>query len=97
MPERQSPWIYDLRVKGMSAVKQSAVLAALREVGIPARRAFRPLDTLPEFDKCVSVGRHQGCETVADVLFREVVALPLLPVDSERAEVAFRIIRQGVK
>lgn len=73
MPPRETPWVYDLRVPGMTRHEQDRVVALLRAAGVEARHCFKPMHTLEEY---------KGCEVYGDVgltemLSREVIYLPI--------------------
>ncbi len=88
MPERQSPWVYDLRVPDGMSVE---VVQALRQAGIAARCCFRPLGDLPEFMSCTRIGGAKR----ARAAFHSVIALPL-PMTGEQAERAMAVIKSNV-
>lgn len=92
MPPRACPWVYDLRIPEMTAVRQDEVVRTLREEGIEARHCFKPMSTLPEFETCPRVSGTRLC----DVLAREVIYLPIEPGRTTTGEVrrAFEVIRQ---
>lgn len=70
---RQSPWVYDLRVPGMTRGQQDRAVTLLRRAGVPARRGFKPLRRQEEFDN----GRNTPLEiTESDRAAREVIYLP---------------------
>lgn len=89
MPPRLSPWVYDLRVPGMTVGQQNKVVAVLVANGIPARHAFKPMHTLAEFRGCRRIGGE-----VAERMSREVFYLPIRPgsEDDTRAREAFNLI-----
>lgn len=93
MPPRACPWVYDLRIPGISAGKQNEVVRALRGAGIEARHCFKPMSTLPEFLQCKQAGGR-----LCDVLAREVIYLPIEPGRTTTGEVrrAFEVIRRTV-
>jgi len=80
MPRREAPWVYDLRIPDLSSVRQGSAVRALQAVGIPARHAFKPMSAQPEFKSC-TVDTTQNSYTAS----REVIYLPLTPVDSPEA------------
>jgi dTDP-4-amino-4,6-dideoxygalactose transaminase len=93
MPPRACPWVYDLRIPGMTAVRQDEVIRTLREEGIEARHCFKPMSTLPEFSACDRIGGR-----VCDGMAREVIYLPIEPGRTTTGEVrrAFEVIRRTV-
>lgn len=73
MPEREAPWVYDLRIPELSSVKQSVIVAALRAKRIESRMSFKSMSVQSEYKRLgVSVGSE------ADSASREVLYLPLL-------------------
>ncbi len=89
MPPRDAPWVYDLRVPGMSALRQTELVRAIQADGIAARHAFKPCHTQAEYRHCPVYGSGN-----AAVASREVVYLPLTPgqVTRESARRAFEVI-----
>lgn len=74
MPERQVPWVYDLRVPGMDAETQTDVVMALRDVNIQARHGFKPMTWQREFyDPTTKEVTKAGRAAT------EVIYLPLSP------------------
>lgn len=74
MPERQAPWVYDMKVPNpVAGVK------ALNDVGIAARLGFKPMHVQPEFCDHQCYGGGMGEE-----LSRHLMYLPLEGVVSIR-------------
>jgi len=73
MPPRLSPWVYDLRIRGMTSEYQTGLVKNLRALGVEARHAFKPMHVQPEFKGCTVMGEGKN----AEVLSREVLYLPL--------------------
>lgn len=94
MPKRDALWVYDIRIPDLDYDRQTAVVKELQAAGIPARHAFKPMHTLPEFAHCQRVGGDE-----AERASREVIYLPVRPEvkDEERAADAFRIIRRALR
>ena len=90
-PPRQSPWVYDIRIPGMARDKQDRVVKALKDAGIQARHAFKPLSQQEEFRGCrlIRGDRHE-----AEIASREVIYLPIQPgtTTRESAEMAIRFL-----
>lgn len=90
-PPRQVPWVYDIRIRGMSSVTQNLVVAALQKEGILARHGFKPMSCQLEYRECRKVG---GANAL--VASREVVYLPLTPggppVNGEWVEIIRKIV-----
>lgn len=80
MPPRDAPWVYDIRVPGMSALRQTELVRALQAEGIAARHAFKPCSTQEEYRHCPVYGSGN-----AVVAAREVIYLPLDPGKVTRA------------
>jgi perosamine synthetase len=91
MPERAAPWVYDIRIPGMTSETQTRVVKALQENGIRARHAFKPMSMQEEFKDCAKMlhARHR-----AAVMAREVIYLPLDVADVILAKRAFEVIRE---
>lgn len=95
MPPRDAPWVYDLRVPGMTAAQQDRALANLWDAGIAGRHCFKPMSEQEEFRGCRLVC---GPEHRAARLSREVIYLPLTPGQAkpEDAARAFQIVRESL-
>lgn len=93
MPKRESCWVWDLRLPGIAADQQTAVVRALQAEGIEARHGFRPMHTQEEFRACRVVGGE-----VAERMSREILYLPANPdaVNLGTVETAFRVLRREV-
>lgn len=90
MPPRDVPWVYDLRIPGISHQLQDRIVKDLQEKGIAARHCFKPMSAQEEYcGKDVPVGPH------AFLASREVLYLPLTPytVADYSARLAFDSIR----
>lgn len=72
MPARRVPWVYDVRLRGMSRDQQNDLVAKLKANGVAARHGFKPLRLQAEFLGCESVVRG-----TSDILAREVIYLPM--------------------
>lgn len=103
MPPRDVPWVYDLRIPGLTSEKQSEIVKALNFQGMPARHAFKPLRRQPEYTSNEIRDKRRTFwdkplveETNADRVAREVFYCPLTPglVTEEMVEKSFRIVRQ---
>lgn len=90
MPQRAAPWVYDLRLPGMTSGQQSGLVNALQAAGIHARHAFKPMTLQEEFCNCRNIGSKN-----AHAASREVIYLPLTPaLPLSTAPLAFSTIRQ---
>ena len=56
MPKRDSVWVYDLRVPGLTWGAQEVLVSKLNWQGIAARQSFKPMSMQKEFDRCKTVG-----------------------------------------
>lgn len=72
MPERDVPWVHDLRIPGLTTSRQGAIVEALRSKRIEARLSFKPMSTQTEYERLGGVGIE------AESASREIVYLPLL-------------------
>lgn len=71
-PARISPWVYDIRIPGMSTDAQNRVVYGLREKGIQARHGFKPVSTQEEYRMVNGIWTGE-----AVVASREVIYLPI--------------------
>jgi len=74
-PERDVPWVYDLRIRGMSSEIQDRVVRGSNKEGITARHCFKPMTRQLEYRE----GIPRLVENNADRLSREVIYLPIRP------------------
>lgn len=89
MPYRESPWVYDLRIPGLTQDKQSSIINKLREAGIAARHGFKPISTQEEYKDVRRVTVNWWTKRLSN----EVLTLPLNPeIEREQCETAFQII-----
>lgn len=95
MPGRAANWVYDLRIRGMTAGQQTRVVRALQNAGIAARHGFKPMSQQPEFVA-------MGCRVIGDGnaarLASEVIYLPVQPGTTTEATArqAFALIEQSL-
>lgn len=90
-PRRDVPWVYDVRIPGMSPNAQTRIIGMLRGAGIEARHAFKPLSRQPEYFS----REWPSKENMADNAAREVITLPLTQdVTQDRVTVAMGMIRR---
>lgn len=75
-PIPDAPWVYDIRIPGLSPHNQYAAVTALNETGIAARHPFRPCHQQPEFGRCRLISRYDR-ELWSTSLSRECLYLPL--------------------
>jgi perosamine synthetase len=74
MPEREVPWVYDLRIRGMKSIIQDTVVRELRSNGIQARHGFKALRGQEEYQGCQVIGGG-----TVERVSREVIYLPIQP------------------
>lgn len=74
MPARQAPWVYDLRISGLTAGRVEHLVAELNQQGIAARCGFKPMRKQEEY--CLD-GIDWG-QWESDRAGREVLYLPLI-------------------
>ena len=96
MPARDAVWVYDVRVPGMTHAIQDIVVARLRDIGLEARHAFKPMSRQPEWTNgrsCVWLEMETG--RASDVAAREVIYLPCDPgrVSEQHCKLAFDVIK----
>lgn len=105
MPHRYANWVYDLRIPGLTREQQNLVVAKLREVGVEARHAFKPMHTLGQFKQCLyysgycdKISGNYAYKNLADVVSREVIYLPIVPgvLPEDIAKLAFTTICKHV-
>lgn len=72
MPSRQSPWVYDFRIKGLTRTKQDAIVENLKARGYPVRHCFKPISSQKEYFHHPSYGGD-----MARKLSQEIMYLPL--------------------
>ena len=80
MPPRDAPWVYDIKIPGMTADRQTELVRRLNDAGIAARHAFKPLSSQPEYREARYVGTRR-----AYALAREVIYLPLMGAEPQKA------------
>lgn len=91
MPPRQSVWVYDVRLPGLTRERQGVMVRALNAAGIAARHGFFPLSLQEEYRG----GRRPPCP-VARRAAGEVFYLPADPrtATEEAAARAFEVLRR---
>lgn len=73
-PARDVPWVYDLRIPGMTAPVQGRIVRGLRERCIEARHGFKLMSWQEEFKNCRVVGGGNAAKAASEVIY-----LPLSP------------------
>lgn len=91
MPKRDANWVYDLRIPHLTTQNQDKIVQTLRKMGIEARHGFKPMHGQAEYCDCRTV--MQGGWSIAEVVSREVIYLPLHPdLDHKRVIETFQVI-----
>lgn len=85
MLPRVSPWVYDVRIKGMDYNSQAGVVKELNKQGIQARCCFKPMSLQPEFRRPVAI-------SIAREISQEIFYLPIIP-DMDRDLVADIVLK----
>lgn len=95
MPYRDAPWVYDIRIPGMTSEQQDRVVAAVQAAGIPMRHGFKPMSLQQEYRGCRQITSGISRAVIAS---SQVVYLPIRPGvdDRESARLAFETIRSVV-
>jgi dTDP-4-amino-4,6-dideoxygalactose transaminase len=84
------PWVYDVRIPGISSTEQAAIVKMLNDRGIAARHAFKPMSSQPEF---VGQRKEFGSQHHADAAAREVIYFPLVGVEKADVAACFEVCR----
>jgi len=74
MPNRDVPWVYDLRIPGITWNEQDRLVSYLRSKNIQARHGFKPMTMQPEFLMVSETHRNSYR------LSREIIYLPIHPL-----------------
>ena len=97
-PYRNVPWVYDLRIKGMSRIQQDTIIVALKSSGIEARHAFKPMSHQEEYrqSRCILSDPTIHNAYVASC---EVIYLPIVPGVTSESQIkqSFQIIESFIK
>lgn len=93
MPARHSPWVYDMRIKGLKKADQDKLVNFLKGEGIAARHGFVPMTRQPEYHQR---GVHSP---VADRLCSEIIYLPVHPryVSADSIEKSMKLLIKAVR
>lgn len=100
MPARDVPWVYDVRIPGMTAAEQNEIVRRLNGLGIAARHAFKPMTMQEEYQfKCRRVHGQwtpsgAECVTRAEVASREVIYFPLDRGNAGSVKTCFDVCKQ---
>lgn len=74
LPSRLTPWVYDLRIPGLTIPKLDRIISTLREHHIDARHSFKPMSSQEEYRKC---GWERHDTPSAYIAANEVFYLPI--------------------
>lgn len=80
-PGRNAPWVYDVRIPGLTYAKQLEVVQVLNRRGIEARCGFRPMSEQEEFEDCLVVGRGNAAKIAPEVFYLPLHVEGGLPAD----------------
>lgn len=73
MLPRDIPWVYDLRISGLRQL-QDRLVNTLKEEGVAARHAFKPMSIQQEFSYCPTFTRGQARRASEEIIY-----LPIQP------------------
>lgn len=74
-PFRDSPWVYDIRIPGLTTVQQNKIVKELASDG--TRHAFKPMCDQQEYARSEMVAHDNICGTLSRKASKEVIYLPL--------------------
>ena len=96
MPERDVPWVYDLRIRGLKNVDEG--VKALNDDGIAARHGFKPMSEQAEYGGRSGMKWFGGPDgvSVAKRMSREVFYLPIDPqhINERKIKQSFETIKR---
>lgn len=76
-PGRDSPWVYDFRIPGLSGAERYSIVTRLNELGIPARHGFQPMSSQAEYEFKEGGEIDETDNPEAYAAAREVLYVPL--------------------
>lgn len=76
-PFRHTPWVYDIRIRGMNPPQQFTLIDRLNEQGIKARHGFKPMSWQAEFLN-PSIPKQESHRAAFEVIY-----LPIEPTMTE--------------
>jgi perosamine synthetase len=93
MPEREAPWVYDIRMPGLSRTNQKRLVQFVQSAGIAARMSFLPMTGQAEFSRA-----RRELNGTSRTASQEVLYLPLTPgqVSDEDVSAACGALRSAV-
>lgn len=94
---RQAPWVYDLRIPGLTKHQQERIILALRGKEIPARYGFKPMLEQVEYAGLRGYTKDYYLSE-ASVASREVIYLPIQPgvIDEPEVVRAIKTIHESL-
>lgn len=87
MPYRDAPWVYDIRITGITKKAQDVIVQTLKNQGIAGRHGFYPMSKQAEFSECRLVGNGLAAKAS-----REVIYVPM----SEVSLPAFSSVQEAI-
>lgn len=93
--KRDIPWVYDIRVQGITARQQGAAVRSVQKAGIGARHGFKPCSSQKEYLSAPRYGDWQRAQAAE----REVMYLPIQPglTTKESAALAFELLESALR
>lgn len=96
-PKHDAPWVYDLRIPGMSSEQQDRVVKALNTVGITARHCFKPCHLQSEYAACQMLSRGKPFRCRSYYASQEVIYLALIPGRPRIDKIVFSSIKEALE
>lgn len=90
MPVRAVPWVYDVRIRGLTRQHQDEIVERLNAEGIAARRSFLPMSLQEEYQHERVVGRGVARRLAAEVFYLPIAG-GTTPADVGRT---FAVLRE---
>ena len=95
MSERDAPWVYDVRVPGMTRARMGAAVRALNAAGVGARMGFYPMSMQEEYrDSTLFYDKvaPRSYAAAAEVFYLPVLTEGGFPVDQQGAKDVFGVL-----
>lgn len=88
MPKRDSVWVFDFRIQGLTQRQQNHIINVLRDEGIQARHGFQPISCQVEYQSRV-------VNPFAEQASQEVIYVPVTPETTRNeCKKAFEIVKK---
>lgn len=97
LPKRQSPWVYDIRIPGITKEWQDKIVKTLNEKGIQARHGFKPISSQVEYQDASVLSRSPPHRPESWKVASEVIYLLLSNYVTPARTEAFEIIKGILK